>query len=121
MTQSADDPLIAFVRALARRQARIDVALEAQRHSDPGSSQPEAPPLDELPASSCSFQVRGDRLLKLREVMSITSLGSSTIYRRMKAGKFPKPKRLSEACVRWRESEIEKWMRELPTTGSVNK
>lgn len=66
MTQTADDPLIAFVRALARRQARIDIALEAQRHSDPGSSQPEAPPLNELPASSRSFQGRGDRLLKLR-------------------------------------------------------
>ncbi|MDX0322198.1 AlpA family phage regulatory protein [Sinorhizobium meliloti] len=121
MTQTADDPLIAFVRALARRQARIDIALEAQRHSDPGSSQPEAPPLNELPASSRSFQGRGDRLLKLREVMSMTSLGSSTIYRRMKAGKFPKPKRLSQACVRWRESEIEKWMCALPTTGGVSK
>ncbi|MDX0946212.1 AlpA family phage regulatory protein [Sinorhizobium medicae] len=77
--------------------------------------------MDELPASSHSSQLRGDRLLKLREVMSMTSLGSSTIYRRMKAGKFPQPKQLSEACVRWRESEIEKWMRELPTTGSVNK
>ncbi|MDX0955689.1 AlpA family phage regulatory protein [Sinorhizobium medicae] len=121
MSQTADERLIAFVRALARRQARIDIELEAQRQPGRGSLPPETRPLDELPASSHSFQVRGERLLKLREVVSMTSLGSSTIYRRMKAGKFPKPKRLSEACVRWRESEIEKWMRELPTTGSVNK
>ncbi|ATB06516.1 hypothetical protein VP03_12405 [Sinorhizobium meliloti] len=77
--------------------------------------------MDELPASSHSFQLRGDRLLKLREVMSITSLGSSAIYRRMKAGKFPQPKQLSDACVRWQESDIEKWMDELPTTGSIGK
>lgn len=51
----------------------------------------------------------------------MTSLGNSTIYRRMKAGKFPKPKRLSEACVRGRESDIEKWIVELPTTGSASK
>ncbi|WP_412549952.1 helix-turn-helix transcriptional regulator [Sinorhizobium meliloti] len=121
MSQSANEALLAFVRDLARRQARIDIELEAQRRSDPGSLQPEAPPMDELPASSRSFQLRGDRLLKLREVMSMTSLGSSTIYRRMKAGKFPKPKRLSEACVTWRESEIQKWMCELPTNGGVSK
>lgn len=121
MSQTADEPLIAFVRALARRQARIDIELEAQRRSDPGSLQPYSRPMDELPASSRPFQVRGDRLLELREVMSMTSLGSSTIYRRMKAGKFPKPKRPSEACVRSRESEIEKWMCELPTTGGVSK
>lgn len=42
MSQTADEPLIAFVRALARRQARIDIELEAQRHSDPDSLQPEA-------------------------------------------------------------------------------
>lgn len=57
---------------------------------------------------------RADRFLKLKEVMSRTSLGSSTIYRRMKAGTFPKPKQLSEACVRWRESEIDAWMIGLP-------
>lgn len=55
-----------------------------------------------------------DRLLKLSEVKRITSLGSSTIYRRMDAGTFPKPRRLSEACVRWRESAILAWMDALP-------
>jgi prophage regulatory protein len=60
-----------------------------------------------------------DRFLKLREVMRITSLGSSTIYRRMDAGTFPKPKILSVGCVRWRESDIEKWMAELPTRGAA--
>ncbi len=62
---------------------------------------------------------KADRFLKLKEVMERTSLGSSTIYRRMKAGTFPKPKQLSEACVRWRESDIEKWMDDLPSAGAA--
>lgn len=55
-----------------------------------------------------------DRLLKLAEVKHITSLGTSTIYRRVAAGTFPKPRQLSEACVRWRESTILAWMDALP-------
>ncbi|OHV64107.1 hypothetical protein LCM4577_11125 [Mesorhizobium sp. LCM 4577] len=55
-----------------------------------------------------------DRLLKLKEVMRMTSLGSSTIYRKMAAETFPRPRVLSEACVRWMESEILAWMTALP-------
>ncbi|MDW9780131.1 AlpA family phage regulatory protein [Sinorhizobium medicae] len=55
-----------------------------------------------------------DRLLKLRDVRCMTSLGTSTIYRKMKDGSFPRPRQLSEACVRWRESEIMDWIRALP-------
>jgi prophage regulatory protein len=61
---------------------------------------------------------RPGRFLKLREVKEKTSLASSTIYRKMEEGKFPKPRRLSEACVRWLESDIESWMDSLPSTGS---
>lgn len=64
-------------------------------------------------------QHKADRFLKLREVMVRTSLGSSTIYRRMKAGTFPKPKQLSEACVRWRESDIDRWMDDIPSSGAA--
>ena len=60
-----------------------------------------------------------DRLLKLKDVMALTSLGSSTIYRRMDAGTFPSPKVLSAGCVRWRESDIEQWMTDLPTRGAA--
>jgi len=55
-----------------------------------------------------------DRLLKLKEVRVMTSLGTSTIYRRMATGAFPKPRILSDACVRWRLSAIQAWMDALP-------
>lgn len=63
--------------------------------------------------------VKSDRLLKIRDVMDRTSLGSSTIYRRIAAGTFPKPRQLGPACVRWMESDIESWMEDLPIRGAA--
>jgi len=51
-----------------------------------------------------------DRFLKLRDVIAMTSLSRSTIYRRMDQSTFPRPVTISEACVRWRESDIQSWM-----------
>lgn len=51
-----------------------------------------------------------DRFLKLREVIEMTSLSRTTIYRKMGEGAFPKPFALTPACVRWRESHIVAWM-----------
>lgn len=62
---------------------------------------------------------KADRLLRLKDVMIRTSLGSSTIYRHMDAGTFPRPRQLGPACVRWLESDIEKWMAGLPTAGAA--
>lgn len=57
-----------------------------------------------------------DRFLKMRDVMNMTSLGSSTIYRKLEDGIFPRPRELSTKCVRWMESEILEWMRGLPVS-----
>lgn len=62
---------------------------------------------------------KSDRLLKLRDVKARTSLGHSTIYRKMADGTFPKPRQLGPACVRWMESDIERWMEELPVAGAA--
>jgi len=51
-----------------------------------------------------------DRFLKLREVIAMTGLSRTTIYRKMGEGAFPKPFALSPACVRWRETHISAWM-----------
>lgn len=55
-----------------------------------------------------------ERLLKLREVRAVTSLGTSTICRKMAAGTFPRPLVLSDACVRWKASSIVSWIESLP-------
>ena len=37
---------------------------------------------------------------------SALRLSRTTIYRRMGQGTFPKPVVISEACVRWRQSDV---------------
>ena len=55
-----------------------------------------------------------DRLLRREEVERRCGLATTTIYRKMSEGTFPKPKRVSTRAVRWVESEIEKWISERP-------
>lgn len=54
-----------------------------------------------------------DTLYRLKDVMELTKLGSSTIYRMMDEGKFPRPLRLGPGSVRWRASAIRAWMDSL--------
>jgi len=62
--------------------------------------------------------VMSDRLLALPEVKKKTSLGTTWIYELIKLGKFPKGIKLSDRCVRWRESEIDAWIASLEAKAS---
>ena len=60
-----------------------------------------------------------DRLLRLEEVMAITGLGRSTIYRYLRRRSsslpdFPQPLKVGVRAVRWRESEIRAWVASRP-------
>lgn len=55
-------------------------------------------------------QVRRDRLLKLAEVESLTSMKKSTIYALMKRGEFVKCVRVTKRCVAWPESQVLQWV-----------
>lgn len=55
-----------------------------------------------------------DKMLRIEEVMEITRLSRATIYRKMSKGQFPKPLKLGDRAVRWRQSEIEAWLASLP-------
>ncbi|MGX1101067.1 helix-turn-helix transcriptional regulator [Amorphus sp. MBR-141] len=57
-----------------------------------------------------------DRLLRLKEVVQLTGLSRSTLYRRVADGSFPRPRSLGPNAVAWRLSEVEAWIDELPTT-----
>lgn len=50
------------------------------------------------------------QLLELKEVMAITGLSSTTIYKHIKEGMFPEPKRCGNRTVRWRLSDIENYI-----------
>lgn len=48
--------------------------------------------------------------LKLKEVIAMTKISKATIYRRLNAGEFPQPKRLSPRTIRWLKQDVEQWM-----------
>ncbi len=50
------------------------------------------------------------KLIKLDEVMALTSLGRSTVYKFIAEGKFPKQVSLGSNCVAWVEDEVKDWI-----------
>lgn len=55
-----------------------------------------------------------DRLIRLKELLSIVPLGKSTIYARIELGTFPEQVDLGGGVVAWRESEVNAWIEALP-------
>ncbi|TDX23308.1 AlpA family transcriptional regulator [Modicisalibacter xianhensis] len=52
------------------------------------------------------------RLIKLKDVMYITGLARSTVYKYISEESFPKPVFLGKRNVAWVENEIEEWVLE---------
>jgi prophage regulatory protein len=51
-----------------------------------------------------------DRIMRRREVETVTGLSRSTIYDRMAREQFPRPVPIGARAVGWRESEIRAWL-----------
>jgi prophage regulatory protein len=52
-----------------------------------------------------------DRILRLNAVRERTGLSRSTLYRKIADGSFPKQIAISTRCTGWRESAVERWLR----------
>ncbi len=55
-------------------------------------------------------QTTAPRFLRLPEVLEMTGLSTSTIYRWMTEGTFPRQIQLGSRSVVWLESAVVKWM-----------
>lgn len=55
-------------------------------------------------------------LLRRPQVQSITNLPTSTLYRDMSRGTFPRPVLLTGRAVAWRTSDIEQWLESRETS-----
>ncbi len=53
-----------------------------------------------------------EKFLKINQVMEVTGLSKSEIYKRVKLGTFPKQIKLSFRSIVWVESEIQLWIQE---------
>lgn len=58
-----------------------------------------------------------DSYMRLPEVMTRTGLSESTIYRLVREGKFPAPRRLGFNAVGWRVGAYREWSQNLPVAG----
>lgn len=59
----------------------------------------------------------GDRLLRRREVLALTGLGKTTLWRMERKGQFPKRRQVGASVVAWSEQEVMEWMKGLPPAG----
>ncbi|PAV27545.1 transcriptional regulator [Tamilnaduibacter salinus] len=59
-----------------------------------------------------------ERLLRRKEVESLTGRSRSSIYDDMQAGTFPKPIKIGPRAVAWPESVIREWIAERMEGGA---
>ena len=52
------------------------------------------------------------KINRLATVKHVTGLSRSTIYLRIKQGKFPKPVKLGGRAVGWVEQDVQNWLAE---------
>lgn len=52
-----------------------------------------------------------EKLLNIKDVKDATGLSETYIYKLMKEGKFPTQIKLSRRAVRWKQSEVQNWLK----------
>tara|TARA_R100000654_G_scaffold57486_1_gene84042 strand:+ start:116 stop:325 length:210 start_codon:yes stop_codon:yes gene_type:complete len=61
------------------------------------------------------------KILKCKDVLQITSLSTSTMYRMIQENRFPAPIKLSTHAAGWIESEVYEWIRsQMDKRGQTN-
>jgi prophage regulatory protein len=53
------------------------------------------------------------RMIKLAEVVEVTKLSRTGIYEQMRAGTFPKSRKIGVRAVAWRSDDIDAWIDSL--------
>lgn len=56
------------------------------------------------------------RMLRLPAVIAMAGIGRDTIYKLVRNGEFPRPRKLTDHCTGWREDEIREWIESRPVS-----
>ena len=62
--------------------------------------------------------VADEEVWKVRTILAKTGLSRSTLYAYVKAGDFPRQRKLGPRRVGWLASDVRRWMSTRPTTHS---
>ena len=63
-----------------------------------------------MPSKQKSIERVPRRFLRLREVMELTGLRHTTIYKLIEENRFPRQVRVGDRAVAWVESEVDDFM-----------
>ena len=55
------------------------------------------------------------QLMTAKDVVNVTKLSRVSIYRAAKQGRFPCPVRIGARQIRWRSTDVQAWVNNLPT------
>ena len=58
-----------------------------------------------------------NRLIRLKEVMDVTALSRSAIYRKMDSGDFPQSVSIGDRAVAWVEKDVSDWIESVIAGG----
>ena len=59
---------------------------------------------------ACDFMQVMNRLVRMKELSRIVGYKPWSIYRLIRLGNFPRPVKLGQRAVAWRESDISDWI-----------
>lgn len=55
-----------------------------------------------------------DKILRTAEVMQMTGMSRSTLWRAYRHGDFPSPIQITDKSVGWRLSDVQRWIADRP-------
>ena len=61
-------------------------------------------------AKATNAKLADHRLLSMRDVITLTTYSRPSIYRLIAEGRFPKPLKLGDVKIAFRESEVLAWL-----------
>ncbi|MGI2036217.1 helix-turn-helix transcriptional regulator [Rhizobium panacihumi] len=110
----------AFAAVIVRMKAQkdeISSLAEKVEKAERSQVKPDAARIQQKPADAQHSNdiLSGPKLMRIADVAEYLSMSRGTIYRRVKEGTFPPPKKLGHS-VRWMSTDITAWIDELSQT-----
>lgn len=57
------------------------------------------------------------KVIRRNDLLQLIGLSRSSLYAMTKSGRFPKPIRLGQRAVGWREADVQAWLASRPAAG----
>jgi predicted DNA-binding transcriptional regulator AlpA len=96
--------------AILQRGRKINMTTAVQHSTEVRKAAKAPPNFDSMPSTG---------FMRLPQVLEVVAFSAPTAYRKIKAGTFPKPVRLSERVAAWSVGDLRAWIQSQQTKGAV--